>query len=209
MADVKDAVRRNGWFPRSGIGLPGMDWSSLGEKHHPEGSLSPIVRLHPRWRKGMPSATRILTGLCLWVSCSTAFAQSSLPASSAAVEPDSGRASSIWDNSRAQSGVGQFAQQAAGDPQAGVNEILNQSLGSVDECYRGMHSYFNDDIVGYLASAGFSAVIKVLVQPGGVCDQLKRYSDLPVSFSLSFGPLSVSLDKLCPFLQRPACERLP
>jgi hypothetical protein len=30
-------------------------------------------------------------------------------------------------------------------PQGGVNDILNSSLGNIDETYRGVHQYFNDE----------------------------------------------------------------
>ena len=38
------------------------------------------------------------------------------------------------------------------NPQGSVNNILNQSLGSINETYRGMHQWFNDDLIGNLFS---------------------------------------------------------
>jgi hypothetical protein len=51
----------------------------------------------------------------------------------------------------------------ADDPQCAVNKILCQSLGSIDESYRGVHQYFNDDFIGalfrYMGDAYFNAAV--------------------------------------------------
>ena len=46
----------------------------------------------------------------------------------------------------------QAAEQGNGAPQGGVNNILNSSLGNINDTYRGMHQFFNDDIIGNLFS---------------------------------------------------------
>lgn len=50
------------------------------------------------------------------------------------------------------------------DPQCSVNEILRRSLGSIDERYRGVHRYFNDDAVarllGYMGDGYFNAAVR-------------------------------------------------
>lgn len=48
--------------------------------------------------------------------------------------------------------VFQSAEQMRGNPQQDVNNVLNQSLGSINDTYRGMHQFFNDDIIGNLFS---------------------------------------------------------
>jgi hypothetical protein len=45
-----------------------------------------------------------------------------------------------------QSGTGALS----GNPQGQVNNVVAQSLGSINETYRGMHQWFNDDLVGNL-----------------------------------------------------------
>ncbi len=48
--------------------------------------------------------------------------------------------------------VFQSAEQLKNNPQQDVNNILNSSLGSVNDTYRGLHQWFNDDVVGNLFS---------------------------------------------------------
>lgn len=43
-----------------------------------------------------------------------------------------------------------FGQPPAGAPQKDANDVLNRSLGAVNEHYRGQHQYFNDDLIGNL-----------------------------------------------------------
>ncbi len=44
----------------------------------------------------------------------------------------------------------QAAEQNVGNPQGAVNNPLSTSLGSINDTYRGMHQWFNDDIIGNL-----------------------------------------------------------
>jgi hypothetical protein len=50
------------------------------------------------------------------------------------------------------------------DPQCMVNQIIRRSLQSIDERYRGVHRYFNDDLIGrlfsYMGDAYFKAAVK-------------------------------------------------
>jgi len=50
------------------------------------------------------------------------------------------------------------------DPQCSVNGVLRRSLESIDERYRGVHPYFNDDLIGrlfsYMGDAYFKAAIR-------------------------------------------------
>lgn len=46
--------------------------------------------------------------------------------------------------------VMQAAEQQRRNPQSDVNNLLTNSLGSINETYRGMHQWFNDDIIGNL-----------------------------------------------------------
>jgi hypothetical protein len=93
------------------------------------------------------------------------------------------------------------------DPQASVNDILNPSLGSINECYRGVHSYFNDDVVGRAIHWGMKKIFVTAAEPGGLCDQYaKAAPNFPVDVSVPLVPgISIPLDKLCKALQNPKC----
>jgi len=100
------------------------------------------------------------------------------------------------------------AQQPAGagtDPQASVNNILNQSLGSINECYRGVHEYFNDDVVGWAMKQVFTKA----AEPGGICDQYLQHSaEIPLELSVPLLPgISMNTEKVCKLIKRPACAK--
>ena len=75
-----------------------------------------------------------------------------------------------------------------GDPQSSVSDIINRSLGSIDEHYCGAHCYFNDDVVGRsLQAAG-----------PRVCEAWRSAPpDFPLTGNFSLGGIEFSLDKAC------------
>jgi hypothetical protein len=78
------------------------------------------------------------------------------------------------------------------DPQASTNNIFSQSLGSIDERYRGSHPYFNDDVIGRALS---------WAQPRTVAEVCTLWRTMPPNFPVT-GNVSVfgvefSLDRIC------------
>lgn len=92
------------------------------------------------------------------------------------------------------------------DPQTQVSNIINQSLTSINECYRGMNQYFNDDFIGWALRNALSGLSTKILEPNGLCDQYVR-GDLPVDISIPVMPgVSIDVKKLCPLLQNPRCR---
>jgi hypothetical protein len=98
------------------------------------------------------------------------------------------------------------------DGQDDVNTILDASLGSIDETYRGTHQYFRDDMIGLIVS-GLAAhsshqvvgSIKTALEGRSGAElrmsceaYIKTFPDDPIDISFG-GPVSVSmtLGKLC------------
>jgi hypothetical protein len=50
-------------------------------------------------------------------------------------------------------------------PQGSTSNVLNESLNSIDETYRGKHQFFNDDMVGNLFSTLFGLIQVNLIEP--------------------------------------------
>jgi hypothetical protein len=93
------------------------------------------------------------------------------------------------------------------DPQASINNVIAQSLGSINECYRGVHEFFNDDLVGWALEKSMNLLFREAAKPGGLCDQyLKHASEIPFEISVPLLPwLSVNTEKLCKLIQHPRC----
>jgi len=98
--------------------------------------------------------------------------------------------------------------QPGSDPQASINSVLSQSLASIDECYRGMHQFFNDDLIGSTLQRGMDMLFHSATQPGGVCDLYTRNAaNIPFEISVPLLPwLSVNTEKLCKLLRHPRCH---
>jgi hypothetical protein len=80
-----------------------------------------------------------------------------------------------------------------------VPNLLEQSLGSINECYRGMHPYFGADFVATLLS---KAEKSTWAQLGDTCRQLGGGSP---DISISIGPVSVPSDKVCYAITHARC----
>jgi hypothetical protein len=87
--------------------------------------------------------------------------------------------------------------------EAAANEILNKTPAPATNCYSGFHTSFDYDITG----SALSALGRTVVEPGGLCDQYRKYSaDMPIEIGVPLLPgVSVNIDKLCKMVQRPAC----
>jgi hypothetical protein len=85
---------------------------------------------------------------------------------------------------------------ATGDP---VHDLLNESLCSIDESYRGTHAHHNDDLVGRFFSAVADRLrveAKALVP--AVCSAwANRDPRLPVTGHASFLGVDLDLTLLC------------
>ncbi len=111
----------------------------------------------------------------------------------------------------ASSGVWQWMARADDAPQSiyepeiqnQANEILNQSLGSIDKCYNVPHRWFKDD----LAARAFDELLKKAAEPNGLCDQyVKHMSEMPFEISVPLLPgVSMNTEKLCKLIQHPRC----
>lgn len=85
-----------------------------------------------------------------------------------------------------------------GERAPGANP-LRQGLGSITDCYRGMHPYFGDDYVGKLISGASEAT---LAQLGDLC---KRTGGGYPDIAVPIGPVNVPSDKVCQALAHRQC----
>lgn len=81
----------------------------------------------------------------------------------------------------------------------GVPNSLEQSLGSINDCYRGMHPYFGEDYVGTLISKAGQAT---WTQLNDIC---KRSGGGSPSIAIPIGPINVPSDKVCYAIAHKAC----
>ncbi|HWG47326.1 MAG TPA: hypothetical protein VN688_31475 [Gemmataceae bacterium] len=51
------------------------------------------------------------------------------------------------------------------DAQQDVNRIVNNSLGSINDSYRGTHQYFNDDVISRLFSKISTTLMEEVLKP--------------------------------------------
>jgi hypothetical protein len=88
------------------------------------------------------------------------------------------------------------------DPQAAINNVIAQSLESINECYRGVHAFFNDDLIGWGLEKATDLLFREAARPGGLCDQYLKYaSNFPLEISVPMFPwLSINIEKLCKLL---------
>lgn len=87
--------------------------------------------------------------------------------------------------------------------QAAVNDALQKSLEPSKDCYRGVHTEFDNDFVGET----INSLARKVGEPGGLCDRYRDYAaDIPLEIGIPVLPgVSVNLDKLCKLVQRPPC----
>ncbi len=81
--------------------------------------------------------------------------------------------------------------------QAAVNDALQKSIEPSKDCYRGIHTEFDDDMIG----DAINSLARKVGEPGGLCDWYRDYSaDIPIEIGVPVPLLpgvSVNLDKLC------------
>ncbi len=87
--------------------------------------------------------------------------------------------------------------------QAAVNDALQKSIEPSKDCYRGIHTEFDNDMIG----GALNSLARKVGEPGGLCDRYRDYAaDFPLEVGVPVFPgVSVNLDKLCKLIQRPPC----
>jgi hypothetical protein len=90
-------------------------------------------------------------------------------------------------------------------PQTGINNVVVESIQSIDKCYRGMHEGFNEDIIGdYIIKPLYKMIA---IDPDSLCkrylDSLKNGSPFEVNIPTYIPFVSINGEKYCKSVQQP------